>query len=97
MFKIKYMFLFTTIKIFIAHKLNYLTLCINLNTLQPLERIIQIVKKKEKLFERKIYIHTDAAQVIGKINVDVKEIQVDFLTIAGHKVCLFFCIFYYIL
>jgi len=54
-------------------------------TLMPLEKIVEIVRQKEKVFERKIFIHTDAAQVIGKINVDVKEIQVDFLTIAGHK------------
>jgi selenocysteine lyase len=32
-----------------------------------------------------IYFHTDAAQTIGKINVDVKELQVDYLTVVGHK------------
>ena len=29
--------------------------------------------------------HTDAAQSVGKIPVDVDELQVDFLTVAGHK------------
>jgi selenocysteine lyase len=33
----------------------------------------------------KIFVHTDAAQAIGKINVDVSELGVDFLTIVGHK------------
>ncbi len=33
-----------------------------------------------------IFIHTDAAQAIGKIKVDVNDLQVDYLTIVGHKV-----------
>ncbi|KAI1296732.1 Selenocysteine lyase [Halotydeus destructor] len=33
----------------------------------------------------KISVHTDAAQAIGKIPVDTKELHVDFLTIVGHK------------
>jgi len=32
-----------------------------------------------------ILLHTDAAQAIGKIGVDVDELQVDYLTIVGHK------------
>ena len=30
-------------------------------------------------------VHTDAAQAIGKINVDVNDLDVDLLSIAGHK------------
>lgn len=33
----------------------------------------------------KIFIHTDAAQAIGKIKVDVSKLGVDYLTIVGHK------------
>ena len=33
-----------------------------------------------------LFVHTDAAQAIGKIKVDVEELQVDYLTIVGHKV-----------
>jgi cysteine desulfurase len=32
-----------------------------------------------------VAFHTDAAQSAGKIPVDVDELQVDFLTLAGHK------------
>ncbi|CAF0876774.1 unnamed protein product [Brachionus calyciflorus] len=32
-----------------------------------------------------LYVHTDAAQAIGKIKVDVEDLQVDYLTIVGHK------------
>ncbi len=32
-----------------------------------------------------ILVHTDAAQAVGKIPVDVKDLKVDFLSIAGHK------------
>jgi len=32
-----------------------------------------------------LFVHTDAAQAIGKIKVDVDELQVDYLTIVGHK------------
>lgn len=35
-----------------------------------------------------ILFHTDAAQAIGKIPVDVGRLSVDYLTIVGHKVCL---------
>ncbi|XP_029471852.1 selenocysteine lyase isoform X2 [Rhinatrema bivittatum] len=32
-----------------------------------------------------ILIHTDAAQALGKVRVDVQELGVDYLTIVGHK------------
>lgn len=34
---------------------------------------------------RRIFIHTDAAQAIGKIEVDVQDLDIDYLTIVGHK------------
>lgn len=32
-----------------------------------------------------VFVHTDAAQAIGKIAVDCRELDVDYLTIVGHK------------
>ena len=34
-----------------------------------------------------ILFHTDAAQAIGKIPVNVDALGVDYLTLVGHKVC----------
>jgi len=48
-------------------------------TLQPVREIAQIAKGYN------IPLHTDAAQAVGKIFVRVKELGVDFLSVAGHK------------
>jgi cysteine desulfurase len=48
-------------------------------TLQPIEEISRIAK------EFGIPIHTDAAQAVGKIRINVNRLGVDFLSIAGHK------------
>ena len=46
---------------------------------QPLRKICEIAEKYG------VPVHTDAAQALGKMPVDVRESGVDFLTIAGHK------------
>ena len=48
-------------------------------TIQPISEIATIAKKNQIAF------HTDAAQSLGKIEVDVQKLNVDLLTIAGHK------------
>lgn len=32
-----------------------------------------------------MYFHSDAAQAIGKIEIDVKKMHIDFLSFTGHK------------
>ncbi len=48
-------------------------------TVQPIAEIARSARS------RGILVHTDAAQAVGKIAVDVSELDVDFLTVAGHK------------
>ncbi len=49
-------------------------------TLQPIKEIAAVTRAKG------ILLHTDAAQSAGKLTLDVTELGVDFLTLAGHKV-----------
>jgi cysteine desulfurase len=48
-------------------------------TVQPIGEIARMARK------RGILVHTDAAQSAGKIPVDVSELGIDLLTVAGHK------------
>jgi len=48
-------------------------------TIQPIKELCKIAHEKNILF------HTDAVQAIGKIKVDVKDINVDLLSLSGHK------------
>nr|WP_322348606.1 cysteine desulfurase NifS [Tumebacillus algifaecis] len=49
-------------------------------TIMPIEEIGATCR------ERKILFHTDAVQTVGKIPVDVKAINCDFLALSGHKI-----------
>ena len=51
-----------------------------IGTIQPVKEIGEICR------ERKVLFHTDAVQAIGNIPVDVKEMNIDLLSLAGHKV-----------
>ncbi|XP_064418486.1 selenocysteine lyase [Latimeria chalumnae] len=56
--------------------------------LMPIREISRRVKALNKARSDsvpRILLHTDAAQAIGKVRVDVDELGVDYLTIVGHK------------
>jgi len=62
-----------TILISVMHANN------EVGTIQPIEEISEIAKANNILF------HTDAAQSLGKVAVDIKKMGVDLMSIAGHK------------
>ena len=51
-----------------------------IGTIQPIKEIGEICK------ERKIFFHTDAVQAIGHIEMDVKDMNIDALSLSGHKI-----------
>jgi len=48
-------------------------------TLQPISEISALAKKHG------IAVHSDCAQAVGKVPVDIQDLGVDLLTVAGHK------------
>lgn len=50
-----------------------------IGTIQPIKKIGEIAKKHQ------IYFHTDAVQAIGNIRIDVKECNIDLLSMSAHK------------
>jgi len=62
-----------TILITVMHANN------EVGSIQPVEEIGKIAREKG------IFFHSDAAQSLGKIPVDVQKMGADLLTIAGHK------------
>ena len=50
-----------------------------IGTIQPIKKIGEIARKHNVLF------HTDAVQGIGNIKIDVKEMNIDLLSMSAHK------------
>ena len=47
--------------------------------IQPIKKIGKICKEKKVLF------HTDAAQAVGKVDINVKKMNIDMMSISAHK------------
>uniref|UniRef100_A0ABM0MPE0 cysteine desulfurase n=1 Tax=Saccoglossus kowalevskii TaxID=10224 RepID=A0ABM0MPE0_SACKO len=48
--------------------------------MQPIEEIGAICR------EKKVFFHTDAAQAVGKVPMDVNQQKIDLMSISGHKI-----------
>jgi len=53
-----------------------------IGSIQPIKQIAEIVKSKNP----KTYVHTDCVQALSVMNVDVKDLGVDLVTISSHKI-----------
>lgn len=62
-----------TILVSIIHSSN------EIGTIQPIKEIGKICK------EKKVYFHTDCAQSLGKIPIDVNKMNIDLLSASSHK------------
>ncbi len=51
-----------------------------IGVIQPMREIGEMCRR------RKIFFHTDAAQAVGKIAVDVNRDKIDLMSISGHKI-----------
>jgi len=50
-----------------------------IGVVQPIKQIGEICRK------HKVFFHTDAAQAVGKVPIDVNDMNIDLMSISGHK------------
>lgn len=50
-----------------------------IGTIQPIKEIGELCRSKG------VFFHTDAAQAVGKVPLDVNEMKIDMMSISGHK------------
>lgn len=51
-----------------------------IGTIQPIREIGEIAKKHN------VYFHTDAVQAVGNVDIDVKELNIDLMSVTAHKI-----------
>ena len=56
-----------------------------IGTIEPVKEIAAAVKERANALERTIPVHTDAVQAAGFLDLDVKDLGVDMLSLSSHK------------
>ncbi|XP_031571261.1 cysteine desulfurase, mitochondrial-like [Actinia tenebrosa] len=59
---------------------SVMTINNEIGVIQPIKEIGEICRKN------KVFFHTDAAQAVGKIPLDVNDMKIDLLSVSGHKI-----------
>nr|CDJ96234.1 Aminotransferase domain containing protein [Haemonchus contortus] len=53
--------------------------------LQPIAELSDAVRQASKKYRTTVFLHSDVSQAVGKIDVNIGELKVDAVTVAGHK------------
>ncbi|CAJ0558242.1 unnamed protein product, partial [Mesorhabditis spiculigera] len=53
--------------------------------IQPITEIADITRKMGDKFGRKILVHSDTTQAVGKMDINLDTLKIDYATVAGHK------------
>ena len=56
-----------------------------IGSIEPVAEIADVVKREADRLGRRIYFHTDAVQAVGAIEVNIRKLGVDMLSLSGHK------------
>ena len=56
-----------------------------IGTVQPIKEITRLVKEEADRRRRTIMVHTDAVQAAGLLEINVKDLGVDLLSLSAHK------------
>ena len=56
-----------------------------IGTIEPISEIASLVKERAKAMERTIVVHTDGVQAAGFLDLDLRKLGVDMLSLSSHK------------
>ena len=56
-----------------------------IGTIEPVADIAEAARRAADRFGHKVYVHTDAVQAVGALDVNVRDLGVDLLSLSAHK------------